>query len=171
MRVCEYALNETKLQEGTEPLLVDQNQTTRQDGLRTSTVMANRSMIASNQTTNPDVPEGRATDPSSETPLVSLGDSPQIAKGMEARIGQSACIRTEWISQTAVACVTPAGKGTFVPSKIMIGDQWSPEPNMHDLWYDPLHQSSTKSWPTSQSLCCDLIILYLLYSVVTDFLH
>ena len=55
--------------------------------------------------------------------------------GMTVTIGETACIETVWVSQTAAVCVTPAGQGVFLPVQIMVGDQWSPKVDLDDRWF------------------------------------
>ena len=73
----------------------------------------------------------------SQTSSAAVQGKVRSIQGMVAKIGDTECLQTEWISQTAAACLTRPGQGTFLPARIMVGEQWSAEPDPSDLWHAP----------------------------------
>ena len=91
-----------------------------------------------NQTSGQSDEQGRRAPNEGGSQLSSAaGGKLQSTKGMMAKIADTECMQTEWISQTAAACVTPPGEGAFLPVRLMVGEQWSAEPDLSDLWHAP----------------------------------
>eukprot|EP00960_Hanusia_phi_P062839 765278-Hanusia_phi.AAC.4 len=56
----------------------------------------------------------------------SFGPKPPVgAEGPTIQVGEGACQKTSWVSQTSAVCVTSGGMGTFLPVKIVVGNQSS----------------------------------------------